>query len=147
MAVTVEIEIKNMLYVNMTSGIVGPEIELTDEQVQELVNRVSQLNKLWVGSAHFEMLGPDHYLVYAPFAIPNGVRTNAHGFVSVWKDDDWINYQDTAGVWGYLAPFASQAIIQWREGQEHYSKEYAEKAAAGVPGYFVFPKADDEKMP
>lgn len=144
---TIEIEVKNTLYVCMTSGVRGPEIELTDVQVQELVSRISELDKPWEGSAHFGMPSSDHYMVHAPFAIPNGIRTNAFGFVSVWKDNDWVNYHDTAGVWGYLAPFASKAIILWREEQERYSKEYAEKAAAGVPGYIAFAKIDNEKVP
>lgn len=143
---TVEIEVKNTLYVCMTSGIRGPEIELTDEQVQEIINRISQLAEPWVGSSHFGGPSSDHYMVHVPYAIPNGVRTNAYGFVSVWKDigkgADWINYKDTVGLWGYLAPIGSKAIIQWREEQERYSKEYAEKAAQGVPGYIDFPKVE-----
>ena len=33
---TIEIEVKNTLYVCMTSGVQGPEIELTDEQVAKI---------------------------------------------------------------------------------------------------------------
>ena len=143
MTTTVEIEVKNTLYVNMTSGIRGPEIELTDEQVAKITELTNQLDQPWEGSSLFGMgMGPDHYMV--SFPLSNfGVWTNSHGFVCKWEANDWVNYKDTVGLWGYLAPIGSRAIIQWREEQERYSKEYAEKAAQGVPGYIVFPKIDE----
>lgn len=144
---TIEIEIKNTLYVCMTSGVRGPEIELTDEQVAKITELTSQLDQPWVGSSHFGMgMGPDVYMVRI-YPIGAGIRTNSYGFVSKWEASGWVNYKDTVGLWGYLAPIGSQAIILWREEQERYSKEYAEKAAAGVPGYIDFAKIDDEKVP
>ena len=56
-------------------------------------------------------------------------------------------YKDTVGLWGYLAPIAQRAYLQWLDEQARYSKEYAEKAAAGVPGYIDFYTVDHEKVP
>ena len=140
---TIELEVKNTLHVCMTSGIRGPEIELTDEQVAKITELIAQLDQPWVGSAHFGMgLGSDVYMV-SIYPTGAGLQTNAYGFVSKWEGNDWVNYKDTVGLWGYLAPIGSQAIIQWREEEERYSKEYAEKAAAGVPGYIDFTKIEE----
>jgi hypothetical protein len=133
---TIEIEVKNILFVHMTSGVRPPEIELTDEQVAKIIELTTQLDQPWLGGGFWGM-GPDVYMVHCPLS-DFGIQTNPHGFVSKWENGDWVNYKDTTGVWGYLAPIGNQAIIQWREEQERYSKEYAEKAAAGVPGYIIF---------
>ena len=144
---TIEIEVKNTLYVCMTSGVQGPEIELTDEQVAKITQLTNQLDQPWEGSSHFGMgMGPHVYMV-SIYPTGAGIRTNAYGFVSKWEGNDLVNYKDTVGLWGYLAPIGSKAILLWREEQERYSKEYAEKAAAGVPGYIDFTKIDNENLP
>lgn len=147
---TVEIEVKNTLYVCMTSGVKGPEIELTDEEVSKINELVSQLDTPWEGSNFFGMgLSSDHFMVNiitSDYSIY--IDTNMCGYVKFSKLEPNIalsyssleEYKDTVGLWGYLAPIGQRAYLQWIEKQKQYSKEYAEKAAQGVPGYIDFTK-------
>lgn len=150
---TVEIEAKNTLYVCMTSGIRGPEIELTDEEVAKINELVDKFDITWEGSNFFGMgLSSDHFMVHV--VTPDYyfyLDTNMTGYVKCCKVNAGTEYsfaldkeyKDTVGIWGYLAPIGQRAYFQWREEQERYSKEYAEKAAAGISGYIVFPKIEE----
>lgn len=153
MSITTTIEIKDTLHVCITSGIKGPEIELTDEETSKIISLVNELDAPWTGSSFFGMgLSPDHFLVHITTpTLMVYLDTNMTGYVKLYKagPDAEYNmafeqkYKDTVGLWGYLAPIAHRAYQQWIAEQERYSKEYAEKAAAGVPGYIDFSKVTE----
>lgn len=151
------------LYICMTSGLRGPETKLSDEEIVKLKNLIDQLNDPWTGSNFFGMgLSSDHFLVHV--VTPDYyfyLDTNMQGYVKVTKveaklgsDDTAISiapvveneYKDTVGLWSYLAPIAHKALMEWYEENERARKEYNEKAAQGVPGYY--PVYDpNEKVP
>lgn len=99
------------LYISMTSGIRGPECEITAEQADHISTLVSKLTEFWTESKFFGMgLGPTNYIVtwddkYALRVIPEGL-------VSIWSDgyQNWQGFTDTVGIWKYLQPIGEIAI-------------------------------------
>ena len=102
----------------ITSGIQGPESQLTEEQSQRVSELAGQLTEPWIGGRPLGVgLSPDHFLVIwendsAPIL---GVRTTIRGYVSMWKqgDTDWHDFVDTVGLWSYLAPIGSTTYQNW----------------------------------
>ena len=107
-------------YICMTSGIRGPELELTDEQVEPIVKLVESLTQPWDGSTlvRHRMPAPDHYAVsWKDGDTHCDLWTESSGFVRIYKkgDTDWTEYRDTVGLWAHLASHASVAHQKWAE--------------------------------
>jgi len=116
-------------YIMMTSGIEGPQCELTDEQIQNIEEMALELNQPWVGSTHFGMgLGPTNYGVSGLNKI-SGLRILPQGFVTIWKpgDTDWHNFMDTVGLWTYLATIGSPTLQKWLKDGQKQMDEYNEE--------------------
>ena len=122
----------------MTSGIRGPESELTDEQSAKAAELVQQLTEEWGaekphGLSH---LHPTSYIVSwnNEDSPVSSVHVDAYGFTMVWMagDTDWKYYKDTVGLWAYLAPTGYSALRQWLDLHEKAIKEYNETLAKGM---------------
>src|SRR5512144_243092 len=106
-------------YISMTSGIRGPEGELTDEQAAKAAELVQQLSEEWVtqrpgGLSHLH--ATNYILSWNNEGSPiQSVHVDAYGFTMVWLvgATDWKYYKDTVGLWGYLAPFGQVFLRKW----------------------------------
>ena len=120
------------LYVCMTSGIEGPEAELTEEQSQKIIELVGQLSQPWVGDAPIGMnLSKDHFIVDwdDDNSLISAIRTDPSGYVNMWKrgDTDWHDFVDTVGLWSYLSPLGVDAHQKWvKQSSEAMEKFYEE---------------------
>lgn len=116
------------LYISMTSGSRGPELELTDEQANHISELISELSVFWAESKFFGMgLGPTNYIVswgdkYAFRVIPEGL-------VSIWSDGakDWQYFKDTVGIWKYLEPIGTIALQEWKNDMQKQMDEFNEE--------------------
>lgn len=135
---------KTTFYICMTSGVRGPELQLTDEQSQAILKIAEGLTKPWDGSKFAGLgLGEDHFSVFweEDDGQHHGLRTESSGYVSIWRkgDTDWIDYRDTVGLWTHLAQYVSAAHTQWIEDQkkrmEAYQKWVEDEKAAGRDPY------------
>jgi len=116
-------------YILLTSGIEGPQCELTDEQATKIEELVNQLEQPWVSSTNFGMrLGPTNYSV-SDLDKKWGLRVLSQGFVTVWDpvDNDWHNFVDTVGLWSYLATIGSPTLQKWLEDGQKQMDEYNEE--------------------
>jgi hypothetical protein len=116
-------------FILLTSGIQGPEAELTDEQVQKIEELALQLNQPWVGSTHFGMgLGPTNYGVHSLNKI-SGLRVLPQGYATIWKpgDTEWHDFIDTVGLWAYLATIGSPVLQKWLEDGQKAMDKYNEE--------------------
>lgn len=115
-----------LFYICMTSGIRGPEGELTEELSKEISELAGQLTEPWNGSKlegrGLSALSPTHYAVSwldkdAPIV---SLRTTANGYITVWKqgDTDWHEYKDTVGIWAKLAPTGSATYQKWTDDMQ-----------------------------
>jgi hypothetical protein len=106
-------------YICITSGMRGPELELTPEQIAAIVKLAEGLTQPWDGSTLAEHgLGPDHFAVsWEDKDGYCGLWTESSGYVRLWKngDTDWTRYKDTVGLWAHLAQFAGPANEKWQE--------------------------------
>lgn len=115
-------------YICMTSGMRGPELELTDEQVAAIVKLAEGLTRPWDG---FKLaghgLGPDHFAVsWEDKDGYCGLWTESSGFVRFWKngDSDWTQYKDTVGLWSHLSQYGSLAHQKWLEDMAKEAEAY-----------------------
>jgi hypothetical protein len=113
--------VKTQFYICMTSGIRGPEGELSEELSKEISELAGRLTEPWDGSTlegrRLGDLSPTHYAVSwldkdSPVV---SLRTTANGYVTVWRqgDTDWHEYKDTMGIWAKLAPTGSVILQKW----------------------------------
>lgn len=124
-------------YICMTSGMRGPELELTTEQVNLIVKLAEGLTQPWDGSKLAgHGLGPDHYSVYWQDGEDHcSVMTESSGFVRLWKkgDTDWTQYKDTVGLWSHLSQYASPANQKRLEDMKKEVEAY-ESTIFKIPG-------------
>lgn len=119
---------KSTFYICITSGMRGPELELTDEQVGAIVKLTEGLAQVWDGpklAGHG--LGSDHYAVHWwDGEDPCGLMTESSGFVRLWKkgDVDWTQYRDTVGLWTHLAQYGAPAHQKWVEDIKKEAEAY-----------------------
>lgn len=123
-------------YISMTSGIRGPEAELTQEQSDKVSELVQQLTDEWVGDKPGGLghLHATNYIVSGLNGLANSVAVDAYGFTRVWENgsSDWRYFKDTVGLWAYLAPIGYAALRKWLDEAEKAHEEYYEKLAKGV---------------
>lgn len=123
-------------YISMTSGIRGPEGELTEEQANKVTELIQQLTEEWVGQqpGGLSHLHATNYIVSGLEGPALSVAVDAYGFTRVWtnSNSDWRYYKDTVGLWAYLAPIGYSTLRKWLDEAEKAMKEYQEKLAQGV---------------
>jgi hypothetical protein len=105
------------LCISMYSGVKNPEVELTEEQSQKMIELVDQLTQPFEGDEQFiglSGLRTDSYIVFwkddtdaPPFVA---LRAEPYGFVYLWRNngDLGVALKDTAGLWNFLNPIGIQ---------------------------------------
>lgn len=131
--VSMDGNMSTLFYICMTSGIRGPEGELTEELSKEISELVGELTEPWEGSKlegrGLNALCSTHYAVSwldkdAPII---SLRTTANGYITVWKqgDTDWREYKDTVGIWAKLAPTGSITLQKWHDDMKKTMEDVA----------------------
>lgn len=122
---------KAKLYINMYSGTKPPEVELTEEQSQKIIDLSSNLHQPYT-APHYSCLGNNHYAVFwsdgsEEYGLPvSALRAEPGGYVHIWKSngDTGIDVIDSSGLWEYLntigGPLLHRHLEECRRGMEEY---------------------------
>ncbi len=120
-------------YISMTSGIQGPEGELSKEEADKAVELSLQLTEEWPGAPRHGLgaLHATNYIVSWENADSpvSSIHVDAYGFTMVWMAEatDWKYYKDTVGLWASLAPAGYATLRKWLDVGEKAIKEEMDK--------------------
>lgn len=128
---------KAIFSINMYSGLQNPEVELTEEQSQKVIELANRLDHP-ITDDNFSGLRSSvtNYMVWwgpssAPFHV---IHVSEYLDVQICRQGDveYSTFQDTVGLWAYLAPIGGKIYLEHRRQTEKAMEDYHEEMF-GIP--------------